>query len=187
MVRNPLSLINVTVGALIRLIIYLIGCLTVATLALVFHLAQASLLGYLVCLILLPLSRRFVLYIDRTKHFDGEIVSKRQVKRLRKEGLFFQKERALAFADGLFAIAGTIVAVNLRPPEVESGENLAQAVFEMWPQFLSYILSFLILAFWWYLNWKMFAVMHEKITFVQHWLNLQFLCFVGALPGIFLF
>ena len=57
----------------------------------------------------------------------------------------FQKERVEAFSDGIFAISVTLVAVNLRPPELgEEDVNLFFSLLDMWQQFYSQILSFMV-------------------------------------------
>jgi len=58
----------------------------------------------------------------------------------------FQKERLEAFSDGIFAISVTLVAANLRIPEFESEEgfNLFTALIDMWQQYFSQVLSFMV-------------------------------------------
>ena len=55
------------------------------------------------------------------------------------------KGRLEAFSDGVLAIVITIMVLELRPPEGVALENL----FELWPKFLSYGLSFAYLAIYW--------------------------------------
>ena len=182
-VRNPLSLINVTVGAFVKVIAYFIGA-TVVIILFFLGCKQYSLLGYLTIFVIFFLSHKFLILIDQ--FFEGEEISRKQLIIMRNDGVFFQKERALTFADGIFAIAGTIVAVNLRPPELEEGEKLIHGLYGMLPQFLSYFMSFLLLAFWWFINWRMMNKVPERVPILIHVLNLEFLCLVGALPGIYL-
>lgn len=58
-----------------------------------------------------------------------------------------QKERLEAFSDGIFAISVTLVAANLRAPEVDdAGFNLFNALAGMWQQYFSQVLSFMACA-----------------------------------------
>lgn len=55
------------------------------------------------------------------------------------------KGRLEAFSDGVLAIVITIMVLELRPPEGVELNDL----FELWPKFLSYGLSFAYLAIYW--------------------------------------
>src|SRR5262245_65923135 len=53
--------------------------------------------------------------------------------------------RLEAFSDAVIAILMTIMVLELVPPH----EPTFQALAELWPIFLSYVLSFAYLAIWW--------------------------------------
>jgi hypothetical protein len=55
------------------------------------------------------------------------------------------KNRLEAFSDGVFTIAITLLVIEIRPPTPAAGESLARALWEQWPHYLSYFLSFLVL------------------------------------------
>ena len=59
------------------------------------------------------------------------------------------KNRLEAFSDGVFAIAITLLVIEIRPPELEGGESLASALWQQWPAYLGYLLSFLVLGVMW--------------------------------------
>lgn len=50
--------------------------------------------------------------------------------------------RVDAFVDAVYAIAATLLVLELRPPEVEHGQ-LGQALLDQWPSYLVYGLGFL--------------------------------------------
>jgi TMEM175 potassium channel family protein len=56
--------------------------------------------------------------------------------------------RLEAFSDGVFAIAITLLVLELGV-DMSQGENLAQALIEQWPAYLAYVTSFLTLGVIW--------------------------------------
>ncbi|MBV9396152.1 MAG: DUF1211 domain-containing protein [Methylobacteriaceae bacterium] len=63
----------------------------------------------------------------------------------------YPKARLDALTDGIFAVAMTLLVLELRVPEQASGDNasLWQALKELWPKFFPYLLSFLVLGNSW--------------------------------------
>jgi uncharacterized membrane protein len=59
------------------------------------------------------------------------------------------KNRLEAFSDGVFAIAITLLVIEIHPPELEPGESLAHGLGQQWPDYLGYVLSFLVLGVMW--------------------------------------
>ena len=59
--------------------------------------------------------------------------------------------RLEAFSDGVFAVAITLLALNLGVPSIEKthGHGVAQALLEQWPQYLAYVLSFVTILIMW--------------------------------------
>ena len=57
----------------------------------------------------------------------------------------FSSNRIEAFSDGVFAIIITIMVLELRPPDGNTLDDLAH----LWPEFLSYLLSFVYLIIYW--------------------------------------
>jgi uncharacterized membrane protein len=54
-------------------------------------------------------------------------------------------ERLSAFSDGVFAVLITVLVLELRPPE----HPTYRALFELWPTWLSYAVSYLFIAIVW--------------------------------------
>ena len=64
--------------------------------------------------------------------------------------------RLETFADGVFAIAITLLVLEIRIPE--PGENVAKALLNQWPSFLAYITSFLTIGTIWADHHRLFTV-----------------------------
>jgi uncharacterized membrane protein len=56
--------------------------------------------------------------------------------------------RLEAFSDGVFAIAITLLVLELGVPE-GSGADLRQAILDQWPSYLAYVTSFLTIGVFW--------------------------------------
>jgi uncharacterized membrane protein len=107
------------------------------------------------------------------------------VLNLRKQPTFerggtLNTNRAEAFSDGVFAIAATLLVLELKIPHVEPG-GLSEALLERWPSYATYVISFLTIGIIWVNH---HAVM-ERIKNVNRpllFLNLVFLMAVAAIP-----
>ena len=93
-------------------------------------------------------------------------------------------DRLVTLTDGLFAIAMTILVLELAVPVVEHGLSdgeLGEMLLEMWPEFLIYGLSFLVLGMFWLMHHDIFdAVVHY--AFALQWMNVAFLMFAALIP-----
>ena len=88
--------------------------------------------------------------------------------------------RAEAFSDGVFAIAATLLVLELKIPHVEPG-GLSEALLERWPSYATYVVSFLTIGIIWVNH---HAVM-DRIKSVNRpllFLNLVFLMAVAVIP-----
>jgi uncharacterized membrane protein len=93
-------------------------------------------------------------------------------------------QRIEALSDGVFAIAMTILAFNLKDPvgkAVQGDEQLLTALGGMLPAFLSYLLSFLTLGIFWTGQTTQFHFI-EKYDRNMGWITIFFLMFVSVLP-----
>ena len=58
--------------------------------------------------------------------------------------------RTEAFSDGVFAIAITLLILEIRVPHTEpGGEPLTALLLKQWPSYAAYVLSFLVIAVMW--------------------------------------
>ena len=58
-------------------------------------------------------------------------------------------DRLEAFSDAVLAIAITLPVVELKVPEVGPNGNLYSELLKLWPQYLSYALSFIVIGIYW--------------------------------------
>jgi uncharacterized membrane protein len=88
--------------------------------------------------------------------------------------------RAEAFSDAVFAIVITLLVLDLRPPQVPSGQLLI-GLLEQWPIYMAYVMSYIYVAVVW-LNHKA-AFMHVRLMDrTLHWANLGILFTTALLP-----
>jgi len=92
-------------------------------------------------------------------------------------------DRQKALADGTFAIVMTLLVLELAVPVIHDPTNveLSHALASMWPKFLAYTLSFLVLGVFWLIHHFLF----DSITYYDArlaWLNILFLLFVALVP-----
>jgi uncharacterized membrane protein len=88
--------------------------------------------------------------------------------------------RLEAFSDGVFAVAITLLALNLAVPGPGHGP-LARQLADHWPSFAAYVVSFLTIGIIWvnhHTLFKNFAKIDRTLLF----LNLLLLFFVVAIP-----
>jgi len=88
--------------------------------------------------------------------------------------------RLEAFSDGVFAIAITLLVLDLQVPDPTEG-NLAAALGDQWPSFVAYAVSFLTIG----IIWINHHAMIRRLKAVDHGmlvLNLLLLLFVALLP-----
>lgn len=88
-------------------------------------------------------------------------------------------ERLLTFSDGVFAIAVTLLVLNLREPVVSHG--LLDALLKEWPAYLSYVLSFLVIGIIWARHHRMFQYI-GRTDHLFILMNVVFLMWIAFLP-----
>ncbi len=91
------------------------------------------------------------------------------------------KSRLEAFTDGVFAIAITLLVIEIRPPEVEDGHTLAEALWDQWPSYVAYAVSFLVIGVMWVNHHRMFDPVRAVDTPLLL-LNLHLLLWTALIP-----
>jgi len=103
---------------------------------------------------------------------------------LKKE---FQLERLILFSDAVFAIAITLLVIEIKVPEIEIHEKivketaLLQKLAELIPKFIGFLISFLIIGQYWIVHHRMFSFV-TNYTDRLIWLNLLFLFATALMP-----
>ena len=103
---------------------------------------------------------------------DDEQPDRRPIVRLRTS-------RMEAFSDGIFAIASTLLVLDLAVPHV--GPDVAQKLHDQWPIYLAYLVSFLSIGQAW-LNHSVITEYLDRADSILLRLNLVLLFFVSLLP-----
>lgn len=103
----------------------------------------------------------------------------------------FQLERLILFSDAVFAIAITLLAIELKVPSMHDGianeTDLFWAVAHLGPKFLSFLISFMLIGMYWTRHHALFGYVVDYTPKLL-WLNLFFLLSVVLMPfstGIF--
>lgn len=89
-------------------------------------------------------------------------------------------ERLHAFSDGVFAIAITLLVIEIHVPEAEEGD-LWRALLEQWPSYAAYAVTFAIIGIMWVNHHALFGFV-ARIDRPLLFLNLLLLLFVALLP-----
>jgi uncharacterized membrane protein len=93
-------------------------------------------------------------------------------------------ERLVFFSDAVLAIAITLMALEIRLPELEpeqAAEHIGAALQAMFPHILVYVLSFLVIGIYWVVHHRLFRQIKRYDTQLL-WLNLIFLMTVAFVP-----
>src|SRR5581483_11886763 len=98
--------------------------------------------------------------------------------------LTLTKSRIEALSDGVFAIAMTLLVLKLEVPDVmhhASNADMLAQLLALTPEFMTYVVTFLIAGGFWYLQHLSFHfIRHADSAFV--WMNLIFLMLIALLP-----
>jgi uncharacterized membrane protein len=90
------------------------------------------------------------------------------------------KSRTEAFSDGVFAVAITLLALEIKVPEVE-GDRLAHELAQQWPSYLSYLVSFFVIGVIWMNHHAIFEHL-GRVDRPLMWLNLFLLLWIVLIP-----
>jgi uncharacterized membrane protein len=91
------------------------------------------------------------------------------------------KSRLEAFSDGVLAIVITLLAIELRPPEVDHGQSLASALWDQWPTYLAYLLAFAQIGVIWLNHHRLFDQV-RRVDGTLLLLNLNLLMWITLIP-----
>ena len=101
---------------------------------------------------------------------------------LRKE---FQLERLILFSDAVFAIAITLLIIDIKIPELPRDQatdsHLLFMLKELIPKFIGFVISFFLIGQYWRVHHRLFGYVinfNERVI----WLNLLFLFAIVLMP-----
>lgn len=101
---------------------------------------------------------------------------------LKKE---FQLERLILFSDAVFAIAITLLVIEIKIPEIH-GADISDTVLlnelkHLIPKFIGFLISFLFIGLYWTIHHRMFGYVTNYSPALLR-LNLLFLFFIALMP-----
>lgn len=94
------------------------------------------------------------------------------------------KNRIEALSDGIFAIVMTLLILEFHVPDLPPNApnvQVAPALFELWPKFFTYVVTFVGLGIYWVAHHNIYQFIHRSDR-VLLWLNILFFMFVSLLP-----
>jgi uncharacterized membrane protein len=95
-----------------------------------------------------------------------------------------EKSRIAALVDGIFAVAMTLLVLDLKLPEGAKMSNdsaVWHQLYELTGRFSTYALSFIVLGIFWISHHSLFHFV-RRVSRDMLWLNLLFLLFITLLP-----
>lgn len=101
-----------------------------------------------------------------------------------RQGVELRLERLVFFSDAVFAIAMTLLVVNLRVPDLSGSVNqqrLANALVADLPRLFAYVLSFFVIGSYWLAHWRRYGMV-KRVDDRLVALNLLLLGFVAVIP-----
>jgi uncharacterized membrane protein len=95
----------------------------------------------------------------------------------------FQLERLILFSDAVFAIAITLLVIEIKVPTLKeiSAHGVAEALWEKFPEFFGFLLSFAVIGQFWTNHHRIFGYVTNYTTGLL-WLNLNMLFWVVLVP-----
>jgi uncharacterized membrane protein len=88
--------------------------------------------------------------------------------------------RIMAFTDGVMAVAITLLVLNLEVPRVP-GDELDDALVDLFPSLIAYLLSFALVGRFWIIHHRLFETLRGFDARVMT-LNLTFLALIVLVP-----
>jgi uncharacterized membrane protein len=90
------------------------------------------------------------------------------------------RDRIVNLSDGVFAIAITLLVLDIRVPDIPEGmvaTELPAALLSLWPKYFGYVLSFVVISTLWVIHHSIFRPIRAYDRGLLY-LNFLFLMFV---------
>jgi len=97
---------------------------------------------------------------------------------------YMDTKRLETLVDGIFAIAMTLLVLGLAVPQINgplSNEVVTNAIFNLIPNFISLVVSFLLLAIFWKIHHRIFKQIN-LMNGTLLWINVIWLLFIVLVP-----
>jgi uncharacterized membrane protein len=94
------------------------------------------------------------------------------------------RDRIVNLSDGIFAIAITLLVLDLKVPNISESlvaTELPSELLTLWPKYLGYLLSFLVISIFWTIHHSIFTNIRSYDRGLL-WLNFLFLMLVAFIP-----
>jgi uncharacterized membrane protein len=92
-----------------------------------------------------------------------------------------ETNRLEAFSDGVYAIAITLLILEIRVPDIGAGEDLGHALRHLWPSYLAFATSFGVIGIMWANHHSLFRLVH-RADHLLVMLNLGLLLCISFIP-----
>jgi uncharacterized membrane protein len=89
--------------------------------------------------------------------------------------------RVLTLSDGVFAIVITLLVLEIHVPDLAQGQTLRDALREVRPSFIAFLISFVVVAIAWAGHRDLFALI-RRTSRALVWLNILYLLPLSILP-----
>ncbi|QDA59927.1 TMEM175 family protein [Hymenobacter jejuensis] len=95
----------------------------------------------------------------------------------------FQVERMILFTDAVFAIAITLLIIEIKVPEMHhpTEQEALGALFRITPKFVGFFIGFFIIAIYWVAHHRIFRFVHSYDSKLI-WINILFLLSIVVMP-----
>ena len=104
-----------------------------------------------------------------------------QERELRRYDRLRDPTRVLALSDGVFAIVLTLLVLEVQVPDLGGGQTLGEALAEVRPSFIGFLISFVVTAIAWTGHRDLFALI-KRMDRNLVWLNILYLFPLSLLP-----
>jgi uncharacterized membrane protein len=104
-----------------------------------------------------------------------------QERELRRYDRLHDPARVLALSDGVFAIILTLLVLEIHVPDLSAGQTLGEALAEVRPSFIAFLISFVVVAIAWAGHRDLFAHIRRTDRNLV-WLNVLYLLPLSLLP-----
>ncbi|RZK15958.1 MAG: DUF1211 domain-containing protein [Hymenobacter sp.] len=95
----------------------------------------------------------------------------------------FQLERLILFTDAVFAIAITLLVIEIKVPELHhlTEQAAVNGLLQLIPKFIGFFISFFVIAIYWVAHHRIFRFV-RRLNARLIWLNLLFLLAIVLMP-----